>query len=79
MAVTFAQARHAVQTAWPDYDVASYGYEGDADWFVLLLPQTAGGRIAAVAKTTGVIRWINENAEEYNQDFPVGDWPAERS
>ncbi len=72
MMVTFEQAREAVQASWPDYNVAPYGYETDVDWLVLLLPETIGGRIAAVSKATGTIRWINENADEYTQDRPVG-------
>jgi hypothetical protein len=72
--ITFEQARQAVEAAWPDYDIADYGYEGDADWFVLLRPDTVGGRFAAVSKTTGGIRWINENADEFAQDRPVGAW-----
>ena len=75
---TFEQAQQAVQTAWPDYDVAPYGYDGDDDWLVLLLPETAGGRVAAVSKDDGAIRWINENAGEYNQELPVGEWPEVR-
>jgi hypothetical protein len=71
---SFEHAREVVQAAWPDYDIAPYGYEGDLDWFVLLLPMTAGGRVAAVSKFSGAIRWINENAPEYNQDLRVGDW-----
>lgn len=71
--ITFAEARQAVQSAWPDYDIAPYGYEGDGGWFVLLLPETLGARIAAVSKTTGAIRWINEIADEYTEERPVGD------
>lgn len=74
--VIFEQARESVQGGWPDYDVAPYGYEGDADWLVFLLPETSGGRVAAVSKTAGTVRWINENADEYVEDRPVGDWPS---
>lgn len=73
---TFDEARQAVRVAWPDYDVAPYGYEGATDWFVLLLPETMGGRIAAVSKVTGTIKWINENADEFTQERPVGSWPG---
>lgn len=73
--VTFEQARKSVQADWPDYDVAPYGYGNDSDWFAFLLPETTGGRIAAVSKSTGIIRWINENADEYAEDNPVGEWP----
>jgi hypothetical protein len=75
--VTFEQARQSVEQAWPDYVVAPYGYEGDDDWFVLLLPTALGARIAAVSKATGTLRWINENADEYFEDQPVGDWSNE--
>lgn len=71
--IDFEEARRIVKSAWPDYDIAKSGYQSDADWFVLLSPLTAGGRIAAVSKSTGAIRWINENANEYIQDQPVGD------
>lgn len=71
MTIGFSQARQAVRSQWPDYDLAPNGYEDDAEWFVLLLPERAGGRIAAVSKTTGAIRWINENAAEFNQERPV--------
>jgi hypothetical protein len=72
--VTFDEARRRVQADWPDYDPAPFGFESDADWFVLLLPETIGGRIAAVSKESGDIRWINENADEYVEDRTVGDW-----
>lgn len=74
--ITFDGARQAVQSAWPDYDIAPYGYESDNDWFVLLLPETLGGRIAAVSKLTGAIRWTNENAAEYTEERLVGDREA---
>lgn len=70
--MTFDEARAAVKSEWPDYDLAPYGYETDAEWLVLLLPETAGGRIAAVSKGSGTIRWINENAPDYSQERPVG-------
>jgi len=70
--LTFAEARRVVGARWPDYSVAPYGYETDTDWLLLLLPETAGGRIAAVSKATGVIRWINETSGEYTQERPVG-------
>lgn len=70
--VTFDEARQLVQAEWPDYDVAGYGYEADDHWFLTLLPETAGGRIPAVEKATGAITWINENAEMYTQERPVG-------
>lgn len=71
--ITFDEARQAVRSAWPDYDVAPYGYESDDGWFVLLLPETVGARIAAVSKTTGTVRWISENAAEYTEERPAGD------
>jgi len=70
--LTFAEARRVVEARWPDYSVAPYGYETETDWLLLLLPETAGGRIAAVSKATGVIRWINETSGEYTQERPVG-------
>lgn len=70
---TFARAREIVHEEWPDYEVADYGYSGDGHWFLILLPETCGGRIPAVDKTTGDITWINENAAIYTQDRPVGE------
>lgn len=72
MAVSFDEARRIVQDAWPDYEIADYGYEDDDHWFLLLLPETIGGRIPAVAKATGEVTWINENAEIYSHERPVG-------
>ena len=72
MAVTFDEARKKVLADWPDYDIAEYGFEGDRHWFLILLPERAGGRIPAVAKATGEITWINENADIYTQQRPVG-------
>ncbi len=71
--VTFEQARQTVGDKWPDYRIAEYGFEGDDDWFLILLPQTIGGRIPAVSKSSGTITWINENALSYTQEFPVGE------
>jgi len=77
MTVTFEQARQAVAASWPDYDLAPYGFEGANAWFVLLLPETMGGRIAAVSKDVGDVNWINENADEYTEENLVGeDEPA---
>lgn len=76
MAVTFDEARAAVKAAWPDYRTAAYGYETPADWLLLLLPETAGGRVPAVAKDTGTVRWINENSDDYSQQSPVGVFPG---
>lgn len=76
--ISFGQARELVRADWPDYRLATYGYEGDTDWFVFPFPETAGGRIAAVDKTTGTIRWINENAAGYTQERRAGDWPDGR-
>lgn len=73
--ITFEQARKIVLDEWPDYDLADYGFEGDEHWFLILLPLTIGGRIPAVAKTTGAITWINENADIYTQERPVGEFP----
>lgn len=72
MAVTFDEARRAVRDQWPDYRLATYGYEGDDHWLLILLPETAGGRVPAVSKETGDIIWINENAAIYTQERPVG-------
>lgn len=71
MAVTFEQARQAVQAQWPDYDVATYGFEGDSDWFLVLLPPRAGGRVPAVSKATGALRWIHSYSPEYTEQQPV--------
>jgi len=70
--ITFEDARQVVAADWPDYDLAPWGFEGDEDWFVLLLPETVGGRIAAVDKQSGELNWINENADEYTQERPAG-------
>lgn len=76
--VTFEEARQAVSAAWPDYDIAPYGYETNDSWLVLLLPETTGGRVAAVSKSEGSIRWINENDDEYTQQRPVGSRPRRK-
>lgn len=78
MAVSFDQARASVAKAWPEYRIAPYGFETNTDWLLILLPETAGGRIPAVSKTTGTIRWINENSDGYSQQRPVGKFPAAR-
>jgi len=75
MTVNFDEAVRSVQGDWPDYRVAEYGYESDDHWFLVLLPETTGGRIPAVAKDTGAVTWINENAEIYTQENPVGSHP----
>lgn len=72
MAVSFDDARRSVLDESPEYEIAEYGFEGDDHWLLILLPETMGGRIAAVAKVTGEITWINENAAIYEQDRPVG-------
>jgi hypothetical protein len=71
MSVTFPEAINTVATQWPDYNVADYGFDGGGEWFVLLLPETAGGRIAAVDKTSGAVRWTNENDNNYTEEHPV--------
>ena len=71
--VTFAEARERIASDWPDYETATYGYESDESWLLVLLPVAAGGRIPAVSKTTGDIQWINENDDEYTQEHPVAD------
>lgn len=76
MSVTFDEARAAVKAGWPDYRVAAYGYETGKDWLLLLLPETAGGRVPAVSKDTGAVRWINENSDDYSQQSPVGEFPG---
>jgi len=76
--ITFEQARQTVQRRWPDYKIAPYGYEGHTDWFLVLSPETVGGRIPAVSKSTGAVRWINENADEYDQNALVGKPPTSR-
>lgn len=78
MAVTFEEARRVVEGQWPDYRIAPYGFETAVDWLLILLPETAGGRIPAVSKATGAIRWINENSDAYDQRRPVGQFPASR-
>ena len=74
--LTFAEARRVVAAGWPDYSVAPYGYETETDWLLVLLPETAGGRIPVVSKAAGAIRWINENSDEYTQERPVGSHPV---
>lgn len=69
--ITFADARQRVASRWPDYEIAQRGYETDAYWILLLLPETAGGRIPIVAKRGGAVRWINENSDEYSQERPI--------
>ena len=69
--ITFVDARQRVANRWPDYEIAQRGYETDAHWILLLLPETVGGRIPIVAKRGGAIRWINEDADEYSQERPV--------
>ena len=69
--ITFAEARQRAATRWPDYEIARRGYETDTSWILLLLPETAGGRIPLVSKRTGTIRWINEDSDEYAQQHPV--------
>lgn len=72
MTVSFDEARQLVQGEWPDYKLADYGYEDDERWFLVLLPETMGGRIPVVAKATGDVTWINENAAFYSRERPVG-------
>lgn len=78
MSVSFDQARASVAAHWPDYKIAPYGFETTVDWLLILLPETAGGRIPAVSKASGAIRWINENSDAYDQQRPVGQFPASR-
>jgi len=73
MTVTFEQARQMVIDEWPDYTVAPTGYQDDEVWFVLLLPETAGGRIAVVDKTSGGLSWTNENDRRFTTQRPVGE------
>lgn len=70
--VSFDEARQVVRDEWPDYTIADHGYEDDDYWFLILLPETIGGRIPAVAKATGDVTWINENAAIYSRERPVG-------
>lgn len=70
--ISFNEARRAVLSKWPDYKIAGHGYETDAHWLLVLLPETMGGRVPAVDKATGSISWINENSEMYAQDRLVG-------
>lgn len=70
--VTFEQARRSVETTWPDYDIAPYGYETDSHWLLIPLPERAGGRVPAVSKSTGVTTWIDALSDGYRQDRPVG-------
>jgi len=76
--VTFDEARQTVAAGWPDYRIAPYGFETGKDWLLILLPETAGGRIPAVSKATGAVTWINENSDRYRPDRPVGVWPERR-
>jgi hypothetical protein len=78
MMLTFDEARRSVAASWPDYRVAPYGYETPTEWLLILLPETAGGRIPVVSKANGTIRWINENSDAYTQRHPVGKFPAGR-
>lgn len=73
--ITFDDARAAAREAWPDYRFASYGYETDSIWILLTLPETIGGRVGAVTKSTGMMRWIQPYSAEYSQERPVGRWP----
>lgn len=73
--VTFEQARRVVSLGWPDYEVATFGYETEADWILTLLPETMGGRSPFVSKKTGNVRWINSYGAEYDQSQPVGVRP----
>jgi hypothetical protein len=76
--ITFDDARDIVAAEWRDYVIAPYGYETDTYWILLLLPETAGGRIPLVSKSTGKITWINEDDDRYTQQRPVGQPPARR-
>lgn len=73
---TFDDARQILAQAWPDYDIAAYGYETDENWILLLLPERAGGRVPLVDKQTGTIRWVSAFSDEYSQERPVGDQAA---
>lgn len=75
MALTFEQARQAVASAWPDYVTAPYGYETDRSWLLVLLPERAGGRIPAVDKKTGVVKFIHAYSSEYTEERPHGPVP----
>lgn len=70
--LSFEEARQVVEGRWPDYEVAPFGYEGDSDWLLILLPETAGGRVPAVSKTTGAVKWIGAYSDEYTQERPAG-------
>lgn len=73
--LSFEEARQVVEHHWPDYEVAPFGYEGGSDWFLILLPETAGGRVPAVSKATGAVKWTNAYSDEYSQGCPVGKRP----
>lgn len=76
--VTFEQARLVVEQQWPDYVVATYGFETDSDWLLVLLPETSGGRVPVVAKRTGVLRWTSTYANDYSEERPIGSLPSPR-
>ena len=69
--LTFDDAKQRVKTAWPNYVIAPEGYDVGSGWIVLLLPETAGGRIPLVSKDSGEIKWISSYSPEYRQDRPV--------
>lgn len=74
--IAFEEAVTVVSQQWPDYDIAPYGYETNADWLLLPRPVTTGGRVAAVNKDNGAVRWINETSDAYDQSRPVGAHPS---
>lgn len=70
--ITFQQAREIVKERWPGYVVAGFGFETDDEWFLTLLPERTGGRVPAVNKESGALRWIEAYGDEYNKNRPVG-------
>lgn len=70
--ITFDQARESVRSAWPDYDLATYGFETDEFWLLTLLPITADARVPAVRKGDGELVWMTAYDPRYDESRPVG-------
>lgn len=73
--VTFDQARRKVEALPPGYDTATYGFETDREWFVVTIPERTGGRVPAVDKASGRLRWIEAYSDDYSQERMVGARP----
>lgn len=72
--ITFVDALASARKAWPDYRFAPYGYETESIWILLPRPETVGGRVGAVTKSSGTFRWIQPYWPEYSQERRAGDW-----